>query len=91
VAFKANGKLNMHYPNKYFSAQFSELFDKDVACYSDIIFLKDIGPYKAGDRFPSGYISVDLRRNKLRIEMNTELHPMGACAFSYEIDLFALT
>lgn len=83
----------MYYPNKYFNAKFADLIDKDVACYADIVFLKDIGPYKVGDRFPTGYISVDLRnnRNKIIIEMNTELHPMGKCPFRHEIDLFSLT
>lgn len=82
----------MYYPNKYFSAKFDNLFDNNTACYTDIVFLKDIGPYKVGDRFPSGYIVVllDDGINKIIIEMNTEL---GAKVptLRHEIDLFALT
>ena len=57
----------MYYQNKYFSAKFDNLIAKDVVFYSDIIFLEDIGPYKRGARFPSGYISVDLRNNRNKI------------------------
>lgn len=85
--------MTRHYPNKYFTAIFVDLFEYNIARYRDVIFLKDVGPFKVGDRFPEGYISIILGKyiNKIRFEMNTELGHIGPSPFNYEIDLFALT
>lgn len=66
----------LSYPNKYFTAKFIGLVDKDSAEYSDIIFLRDIGPFKAGDRYPEGYISIIFTRKntfKLKFEMCSDI------------------
>lgn len=74
--------MDLSYPNKYFTAKFIDLVDKDSAEYSDVIFLRDIGPFKAGDRYPEGYISIIFTRIntfKLKFEMLSEMGNSKSC------------
>jgi hypothetical protein len=77
----------MNYSNKYFVAAKHDQSGRDTEWFGDIVFIKDIGPYKSGDKYPFGFISVDIGENKLHIEMNTEIETSGECHLTYTTDL----
>lgn len=82
--------MELSYPNKYFTASYEGHVEHGIGMYSNIVFLRDIGPFKAGDAFPTGYVGLLHTKEKLKliIEMNTELEPHGACPFVHEVDVF---
>ena len=77
----------MSYQNKYFHASGIERLDNGISAFSDVLFINDIGPYKRGEQYPSGYITVNIKSNTVCIEMNSVPEPLGACYKIYTMDL----
>lgn len=75
------------YKNQFLDSGSYSLLDKDVICLDDVLFTKNIGCFKRGERYPVGYIVVNLTDNTYILQMNTD--PEGLeTTFSEPISLF---
>ena len=78
----------MSYQNKYFNALGITQLDRNISVFDNVVFIQDVGPYKRGDKYPSGYITVNIKANTICIEMNTEIEPLGpVCPLTYTAEL----
>lgn len=57
------------YITEYFTAEKIDMLDKDCMSLQNVLFHKDIGPFKRGDTFPLGNIGVSLREMALNLTM----------------------